>query len=203
MSDPAGAFLGSRTTLRPAHAVAALLQLSDGRYLMQLRDSNPGYLLSGALGAASEGRSIPARRRQPRWCGNSEEELAVNVVPSDVTRFTEFTFDFGFAGDGVRLRTYYAVTLPQANLDGLVLGEGAESGCVRGREAACNAACGPVRRFRVMDAPCTRAACLVPSSCGPPVLGWFLGPEGIGAPQQGHVMRLGAVSILGRRHSGC
>ena len=32
----------------------------------------------------------------------------------------------GFAGDGIRLRTYYAVTLPQAGLDGLVLGEGAD-----------------------------------------------------------------------------
>ena len=50
----------------------------------------------------------------------------MSVVPSDVTRFTEFTFDFGFAGDGIRLRTYYAVTLPQTDLRGLVLGEGAD-----------------------------------------------------------------------------
>ena len=50
------------------------------------------------------------------------------MAPADVTRFTEFTFDFGFAGDGIRLRTYYAVTLPQSDLDGLVLGEGADFG---------------------------------------------------------------------------
>jgi 8-oxo-dGTP pyrophosphatase MutT (NUDIX family) len=56
------------------------------------------------------------------------EELQVEVSPGDVTRFTEFTFDFGFAGDGIRLRTYYAVTLPQSDLDGLVLGEGADLG---------------------------------------------------------------------------
>ena len=35
------AFLGARATLRPAHAVAALLQLADSRYVMQLRDAKP------------------------------------------------------------------------------------------------------------------------------------------------------------------
>jgi hypothetical protein len=52
----------------------------------------------------------------------------VTLTPADLSRFTEFTFDFGFAGDGIRLRTYYAATLPQADLDGLVLGEGADLG---------------------------------------------------------------------------
>ena len=125
VSDPADAFLGSRTTLRPAHAVAALLQLSDGRYVMQLRDSNPDIFYPehwGCFGGAVDPGEAPAAA----LVRELEEELAVRVVPSAVTRFTEFTFDFGFAGDGVRLRTYYAVTLPQADLDGLVLGEGAD-----------------------------------------------------------------------------
>jgi 8-oxo-dGTP pyrophosphatase MutT (NUDIX family) len=125
VSDPADAFLGSRTTLRPAHAVAALLQLSDGRYVMQLRDSNPDIFYPehwGCFGGAVDPGEAPAAA----LVRDLEEELAVRVVPSAVTRFTEFTFDFGFAGDGVRLRTYYAVTLPQADLDGLVLGEGAD-----------------------------------------------------------------------------
>jgi hypothetical protein len=52
----------------------------------------------------------------------------VRVDLAEVIRFTEFTFDFGFAGDGVRYRTYYAVTLPQSDLSGLVLGEGADFG---------------------------------------------------------------------------
>ena len=125
VSDPADAFLGSRTTLRPAHAVAALLQLSDGRYVMQLRDFNPDIFYPehwGCFGGAVDPGEAPAAA----LVRELEEELAVRVVPSAVTRFTEFTFDFGFAGDGVRLRTYYAVTLPQADLDGLVLGEGAD-----------------------------------------------------------------------------
>jgi 8-oxo-dGTP pyrophosphatase MutT (NUDIX family) len=125
VSNSSGAFLGSLATLRPAHAVAALLQLSDGRYLMQLRDSNPAIFYPdhwGCFGGAVDAGEAPvaALVRELR------EELQVAVAPADVSRFTEFTFDFGFAGDGVRLRTYYAVTLPQADLDGLVLGEGAD-----------------------------------------------------------------------------
>jgi len=119
VSNSSGAFLGSHTTLRPNHAVAALLQLSDGRYLMQLRDSNPDIFYPehwGCFGGAVDAGEAPGAA----LARELKEELAVSVVPSDVTRFTEFTFDFGFAGDGIRLRTYYAVTLPQADLRGLV-----------------------------------------------------------------------------------
>jgi 8-oxo-dGTP pyrophosphatase MutT (NUDIX family) len=125
MSESSGAFLKSQATLRPAHAVAALLQLSDGRYLMQLRDSNPGIFYPdhwGCFGGAVDPGEAPA----DALARELKEELAVAVKPADAIRFTEFTFDFGFAGDGIRLRTYYAVTLPQAGLDGLVLGEGAD-----------------------------------------------------------------------------
>jgi 8-oxo-dGTP pyrophosphatase MutT (NUDIX family) len=127
VSNPAGAFLGSRSPLRPAHAVAALLQLSDGRYLMQLRDSNPDIFYPdhwGCFGGAVEAGEAPV----VALVRELEEELAVAVPAADVTRFTEFTFDFGFAGDGIRLRTYYTVTLPRADVHGLVLGEGAELG---------------------------------------------------------------------------
>src|ERR1700674_3527006 len=117
------AFLGSRATLRPAHAVAALLQLSDGRYLMQLRDSNPDIFYPdhwGCFGGAVDAGEAPA----DALVRELEEERAVSVKPAEAIRFTEFTFDFGFAGDGIRMRTYYAVTLPRADLAGLVLGEG-------------------------------------------------------------------------------
>jgi len=124
VSNPSGAFLGSRATLRPAHAVAALLQLSDDRYVMQLRDSNPAIFYPdhwGCFGGAVETGEPPALA----LVRELEEELAVTLSPAEVARFTEFSFDFGFAGDGIRLRTYYAVRLPRADVDGLVLGEGA------------------------------------------------------------------------------
>ena len=123
--NPFGAFLGSRTTLRPAHAVAALLQLADGRYLMQLRVSKADIFYPdhwGCFGGAVDAGEAPVAA----LVRELEEELQVVMMAADATRFTEFSFDFGFAGDGIRLRTYYAVTLPQAGLDGLVLGEGAD-----------------------------------------------------------------------------
>jgi 8-oxo-dGTP pyrophosphatase MutT (NUDIX family) len=125
MTNPSGAFLGSQTVLRPSHAVGALLQLSDGRYLMQLRDSNPDIFYPdhwGCFGGAVDAGEAPAAA----VLRELEEELAVTVEAADITRFTEFTFDFGFAGDGIKVRTYYAVTLPRADTHGLVLKEGAD-----------------------------------------------------------------------------
>ncbi len=107
VSNSSGAFLGSRATLRPAHAVAALLQLSDDRYVMQLRDSNPAIFYPdhwGCFGGAVEAGEPPALA----LVRELEEELAVTLSPAEVAQFTEFSFDFGFAGDGIRLRTYYA-----------------------------------------------------------------------------------------------
>jgi len=78
---------------------------------MQLRDSNPAIFYPDHWGCFG-GRWRPrgARRRAVR---ELREELRCGE-PAEAAQFTEFTFDFGFAGDGIRLRTYYAVTLPQA-----------------------------------------------------------------------------------------
>jgi 8-oxo-dGTP pyrophosphatase MutT (NUDIX family) len=120
-----GAFLGSRATLRPAHAVAALLRLADGRYVMQLRDSNPAIFYPdhwGCFGGAVD----PGEAPLAALVRELQEELQAVVDPADVERFTEFSFDFSFCGDGTRLRTYFSVRLPQSDLAGLVLGEGAD-----------------------------------------------------------------------------
>ena len=125
MPDSSNAFLGSRTVLRPTHAVAALLQLADGRFLMQLRDSNPAIFYPdhwGCFGGAVDPGETPVAALVRELA----EELQVVVNPADIHRFTEFSFDFRFAGDDIRVRTYFAVTLPQTDLGGLVLGEGAD-----------------------------------------------------------------------------
>jgi 8-oxo-dGTP pyrophosphatase MutT (NUDIX family) len=125
VTNSTDAFLGSQTALRPAHAVAALLQLADGRYLMQLRDSNPKIFYPehwGCFGGAVDAGEEPVAA----LVRELKEELAVAIEPGAVSRFTEFTFDFGFAADGIRRRTYYAVMLRQADVGGLVLGEGAD-----------------------------------------------------------------------------
>jgi 8-oxo-dGTP pyrophosphatase MutT (NUDIX family) len=125
LASSTGAFLGSRAILRPAHAVAALLQLADGRYVMQLRDSNPSIFYPdhwGCFGGAVDPGEAPVAA----LLRELDEELKIIVNPAQVRRFTEFTFDFSFCGDGTRLRTYFAVALPQSDLSGLVLGEGAD-----------------------------------------------------------------------------
>jgi 8-oxo-dGTP pyrophosphatase MutT (NUDIX family) len=127
VTNSSDAFLGSQATLRPSHAVAAILQLADGRYLMQLRDEKPTIFYPGhwgCFGGAVEVGEAPTAA----LVRELEEELAVSIVPTTANRFTEFTFDFGFAGDGIRLRTYYSVMLPSDDLAGLVLGEGADLG---------------------------------------------------------------------------
>jgi 8-oxo-dGTP pyrophosphatase MutT (NUDIX family) len=119
------AFLESRSTLRATHAVAALLQLADGRYVMQLRDSKPEIFYPGHWGCF--GGAVDAGEEPlAAMVRELAEELALAVAPAALRRFTRFTFDFGFAGDGIKLRTYYALTLPQTDLAGLALGEGAD-----------------------------------------------------------------------------
>jgi 8-oxo-dGTP pyrophosphatase MutT (NUDIX family) len=125
------AFLGSRSQLRPAHAVAALLQLANGRYVMQLRDSNPDIFYPdhwGCFGGAVE----PDEEPIDALVRELGEELGIIVPRADARRFTEFTFDFGFAGDGIRLRTYYEARLPQSDLSGMTLGEGADFAAFEG-----------------------------------------------------------------------
>lgn len=137
MADAAaegGAFLGARTRLRPEDAAAALLQLADGRYLLQLRDPKPEIFYPdhwGCFGGAVDEGETAAEAivRELR------EELGIAVRQEDCAYFSEFTFDFGFAGHSVRSRHYYAVMLPQTTLDGLVLTEGAALGAFTADEA--------------------------------------------------------------------
>ncbi len=123
--DDASAFLTSRMRLKPEHAVAAILQVEDGRYVLQLRDSNPKIFYPdhwGCFGGAMEQGETPV----DTILRELDEELGLQLREADCTYFTEFTFDFDFAGFGIRRRYYYSVVLPQATLDGMVLTEGAK-----------------------------------------------------------------------------
>lgn len=122
----------SNTRLRPEHAVAALLRLADGRYVMQLRDTNPAIFYPdhwGCFGGAVESGERP-EQAIVRELG---EELNLKVSEGNCVRFTEFTFDFGFAGYGQKWRIYYEVILSATDLSGLVLSEGAEMDAFEGK----------------------------------------------------------------------
>jgi 8-oxo-dGTP pyrophosphatase MutT (NUDIX family) len=128
-------FLDDRTSLEPGDAVAAILVLPDGRYLLQHRDSRPGIFYPdhwGCFGGGVEGTDTDRRgalRRELR------EELAL-AIPSDaVAYFTDFTFDLSFCGAGKLFRTYFEIRLPEDRLSKLRLAEGREVRAFVAREA--------------------------------------------------------------------
>lgn len=107
--------------LAPKDAVAAIIVLDDGRYLMQQRDDiqgifYPGYwgFFGGAIEAGET--AVEALVREVR------EEIAFEM--DGARYFTKVVFDFEFAGLGMLDRFFYLVDMPAAALPDLRLGEG-------------------------------------------------------------------------------
>jgi ADP-ribose pyrophosphatase YjhB (NUDIX family) len=114
--------LSATTPLRAADAVAALLVVDDGRYLLQRRDDEPTIWYPGHWGlfggAVEEGEApLDALRRE------LQEEL--ELAPSAIEWFTRFDFDLGTFGQGRLYRIFYLVPLATAELRRLRLHEGA------------------------------------------------------------------------------
>lgn len=117
---------GDRTEEPPSrlglsNASAAIFQLDDGRYLLQLRDDietiwYPAHW--GAFGGAVEDGEDPemALRRELK------EEI--DFEPVELTYFTTFTFDFSFVGCGKYDRTFFVGTMSSSQVSDLVLREG-------------------------------------------------------------------------------
>lgn len=90
----------------PADAVAALLMLEGGRYILQLRDPKPEIFYPdhwGCFGGAvSDGESpVEALRRELR------EELEFEMT--EASEFTRFDFDFAPLGQPRVFRLFYEV----------------------------------------------------------------------------------------------
>jgi 8-oxo-dGTP pyrophosphatase MutT (NUDIX family) len=112
----------SKPKLIGSDAVAALICLDDGRYVMQLRDDIPQIWYPnhwGCFGGAVNPGEDPdaALRRE------LQEELEFDVREASV--FTRFEFDLGPAG-GRLYRIYYRVAMTQAEFARVVLHEGAD-----------------------------------------------------------------------------
>ena len=130
---PSGAdlFVRAEARLRPADAVAALLMLEDGRYLMQLRDALPQIFYPdhwGCFGGAVDAGEGPlaALRRELR------EELELEL--GETREFTRFDFDFSALGHRSVYRIYYEACVSDAAFARLVLHEGAEMRAFEGSE---------------------------------------------------------------------
>lgn len=115
-------FLSSRSRLSPSNAVAAILVQEDGRYLLQRRDPKPTIwypdhwgLFGGGVETGED--NVTALKRE------LIEEIS--WTPDTVTYFTNFDFDFGFAGASRCYRTFYVGVIPSAIVPRLVLREGA------------------------------------------------------------------------------
>ena len=107
--------------LAPKDAVAALIVLDNGCYLMQQRDDvqgifYPGYW--GLFGGAME-RGESAEEALVR---EVREELAFEV--RSPRYFTKVVFDFEFAGLGKLDRFFFEVDMALSTLPDLKLGEG-------------------------------------------------------------------------------
>jgi 8-oxo-dGTP pyrophosphatase MutT (NUDIX family) len=125
-------FLASRAPLRTGHAVAALLVLEDGRYIMQLRDDIPNIWYPGHWGLFGGGvddreDEVAALRRELR----EELELEVN----DARLFAIINYDLQPIGLDCYFRRYYEVPVTIAAWKSVVLHEGSDVRALTGEEA--------------------------------------------------------------------
>ena len=116
------AFLDATEPLIAADAVAALLVLDDGRYLMQLRDEKPMIFYPGHWGLFGGGVE-PGETPEEALFRELDEELALRPERADI--FTRFDFDLTTLGQKRVFRLIYEVPITAAEAASVVLGEGA------------------------------------------------------------------------------
>lgn len=114
-------YFGNEGTLQPGDAVAALIVLEDGRYLMQLRDQKPGIFYPGHWGLFG-GAMDPGESVQSALARELEEELGLQGATSRYV--TDLSFAVGRFGRIVRY--YYEVPINAADLSRLTIREGRE-----------------------------------------------------------------------------
>lgn len=124
-------FLDSTKPLEPGDAVAALLVLEDGSYIMQLRDLKdnifyPGHwgLFGGAVDAG-ETESEALKREL-------DEELGFK--PATIKPFARLHFDLGPIGAKKVYRSIFEVPVTYGQFSGFVLQEGMALEAIDARE---------------------------------------------------------------------
>jgi 8-oxo-dGTP pyrophosphatase MutT (NUDIX family) len=139
-------FVRAQAPLRPSDAVAALLVLDDGRYIMQLRDAIPNIFypdhwgcFGGAVDAGEEPREALARELR--------EELEFNL--GEAREFTRLSFDWRSVGHQPTSRIFYEVAVSERTWRQFVLHEGAAMEAFTGPELLAQRKVTPYDSFAV------------------------------------------------------
>ena len=122
-------FIRVEKPLKPADAVAALLVLEDGRYIVQLRDKVPHIFYPdhwGCFGGAVDTGENPLEALRRELREELEYELDVAI------EFMRFDFDLTALGHRKVFRIYYEVSVPQKVFSRCVLHEGADMQALTG-----------------------------------------------------------------------
>jgi 8-oxo-dGTP pyrophosphatase MutT (NUDIX family) len=116
-------FLTDNHPLRGDDAVAAIITVEDGRYLMQLRDDIPRIFYPGHWGCFG-GAVGPAEDPVQALARELAEELEMQATGAD--EFVRLDFDLRKLGQKRCYRTYYEIKVTEDEVSRFVLHEGAE-----------------------------------------------------------------------------
>jgi 8-oxo-dGTP pyrophosphatase MutT (NUDIX family) len=121
-------------SLRCQDAVAAIICLDDGRYLLQLRDDKPWIFFPnhwGLFGGALDDHETPLGALQREL----KEELDYDLDPTATKNLSDFTFTLGWTDRPPIARGFFEVSMTASALRGLRLREGKEVAAFTAGEA--------------------------------------------------------------------
>jgi 8-oxo-dGTP pyrophosphatase MutT (NUDIX family) len=118
-------FLADTHPLRGEDAVAAIITVEDGRYLMQLRDDIPRIFYPGHWGCFG-GAVGPGESGSEALRRELAEEL--EMVAKSADEFLKLDFDLNKLGQKQCSRAYYEIKIAEEDVSGFVLHEGADMG---------------------------------------------------------------------------
>jgi 8-oxo-dGTP pyrophosphatase MutT (NUDIX family) len=116
-------FLTDNHPLRGDDAVAAIITVEDGRYLMQLRDDIPRIFYPGHWGCFG---GAVGREEDPVEALLRELDEELEMQATGVDEFVKLDFDLRKLGQKQCYRTYYEIKVTEDEVSRFVLHEGAE-----------------------------------------------------------------------------
>ncbi|HMJ49273.1 MAG TPA: NUDIX domain-containing protein [Burkholderiales bacterium] len=139
-------FLTAEDKLQALDAVAAIIVLEDGRYVMQLRDAAPNIFYPdhwGCFGGAVDEGENPAQALRRELLEELEFEVA------DANEFVRFDFDLTKLGQKKVYRIYYEIPVAAKSYARFTLREGAQIKAFSGTEILCQSRVTPYDAYAI------------------------------------------------------